>query len=125
MAKAWYKKWPEEYPKSLEPYYEGNVVDFLEGCAKKYPDRVACDFMGKQLTFGELYDLVNRFATALYDLGIRKGKTVALFLPNCPQFLIAYYAGLKIGAKMTMAAHDRMATPCQWVRRKPRLVMAA
>jgi len=103
MDKPWFKKWPKEYPKTLK-YYEGNVAEFLAGSAKKFPDRIVCDFMGKQLTYGELEDLVNRFATALANLGIKKGNTVALLFPNCPQFLISYYAALRIGARVTMCS---------------------
>ena len=101
--KPWFKKWPEEYPKSLK-YYEGNAAEFLTGSAKKFPNRVVCDFMGKQLTYGQLDGLVNRFATALHNLGIRKGDIVALLFPNCPQFLICYYAILRIGAIATMCS---------------------
>jgi hypothetical protein len=51
MEKVWYKRWPDVYPKSLN-YYEGNVVDFLEATAKRFPDRAALIFMGKAMTFG-------------------------------------------------------------------------
>ncbi len=39
-----------------------------------------------------------RFATALFQLGVRKGDRVALMLPNCPQFVVAFYGALRIGA---------------------------
>ncbi|MDD1778619.1 MAG: AMP-binding protein, partial [Candidatus Helarchaeota archaeon] len=103
MDKPWYKKWPKVYPKTLK-YYEGNVADMLAGTAKRYPNRVVCDFMGKKITYGELEDLVNRFATALTNLGVKKGDRVALLFPNCPQFLISYYAILRIGAIATMCS---------------------
>lgn len=103
MEKPWFKKWPKEYPKTMK-YYEGNVVEFVAGTAKKYPDRVVCDFMGYQMTYGELMDSINRFATALHNLGVRKGDKIALLFPNCPQFLICYYAGLLIGATVTMCS---------------------
>lgn len=53
------------------------------------------------LTYGELKILVDRFATALSGLGIEKGGRFAIHLPNMPQFAIAYYAALKIGAVFT------------------------
>ena len=55
-------------------------------------------FQGTQLSYSDLEALVNRFAEALQDLGIRKGDRVALYLPNIPQFIIAYYGALRIGA---------------------------
>jgi long-chain acyl-CoA synthetase len=103
MEKAWFKLWPEVYPKSLK-YYEGNIADFLEASADRFPERAAFIFMGKTLTFGELWDQSLRLAAALADLGVQKGDRVALFLPNCPQFAVAYYAALKIGAVVTMCS---------------------
>jgi len=103
MEKVWYKRWPDVYPKSLT-YYEGNVMDFLEATAKRFPDRAALIFMGKNMTFGELLDQSRRLAAALAGLGVRKGDRVALFMPNCPQFAVSYYAVLKIGAILTMCS---------------------
>lgn len=93
MEKLWFKLWPEVYPKSLK-YYEGNVVDFMEASAKRFPERPALIFMGKTMSFRELRDQSLRLATALADLGVKQGDRVALFMPNCPQFAVSYYAVL-------------------------------
>lgn len=53
------------------------------------------------MTFGELKTLSDRFATALAAMGVQKGDRVAIHLPNCPQFAIAYYGALMIGAVFT------------------------
>ena len=58
-------------------------------------------FFGKEITYHELNNAVSRFANALYNMGIRKGDVVALYLPNIPQFVIAYYGALKAGATIT------------------------
>jgi long-chain acyl-CoA synthetase len=50
------------------------------------------------MSYRELDAAVDRFATALADLGVKKGDKVALFLPNMPQFVIAYYGAIRIGA---------------------------
>ena len=42
-------------------------------------------------------EMTDRLAAGLYHLGVRKGDRVGLFIPNTPQFVIAYYAILKIG----------------------------
>jgi long-chain acyl-CoA synthetase len=42
--------------------------------------------------------LIDRFATALYDLGVRQNDKVMLYIPNCPQFLIGYFDAQRIGA---------------------------
>jgi long-chain acyl-CoA synthetase len=103
MEQPWEKSWPEAYPKSLT-YYEGSIVDFLEASAGKFPDRPALIFMEKSMTYRELLDKTLRLATALSALGVKKGDRVALFMPNCPQFVIAYYGVLKIGAILTMCS---------------------
>lgn len=95
-----FKAWPKEWPKSLN-YPEIPVYDFLDQSAARAPNRVSIIFGGMELTFSELKDLSDRFATALAAMGIKKGDRVAIHLPNCPQFAIAYYGLLKIGAIFT------------------------
>ena len=73
----------------------------LERTAASYPERVASIFLGARLTYRALNAAANRFAHALLGLGIRRGDRVALMLPNCPQFLIAFYGALKAGAVVT------------------------
>jgi len=74
---------------------------FLDETAKRVPNRIAIHFGGMVLTYGELKALADRFATALAGLSIQKGERFAIHLPNMPQFAIAYYAIMKIGAVFT------------------------
>jgi long-chain acyl-CoA synthetase len=62
------------------------------------PDKPAMDFMGSTITFLELRDQVVRMANALAGIGLGKGDRVVLCLPNCPQYMITYYAVLLNGA---------------------------
>lgn len=103
MERPWFRHWPKAYPKTLR-YYEGGITDFLEASARRFPHRKALIFMGKALTYGDLLDRSLRLAKALHELGVRKGDRVALFMPNCPQFAVSYYAVLKIGATVTMCS---------------------
>lgn len=73
----------------------------LEQTAERYPERVATIFFGAQLTYRALNAAANRFAHALLSFGLKRGDRVALMLPNCPQFLIAFYGTLKAGAVVT------------------------
>lgn len=98
--KPWYKFWPSEVPKHIE-YPSIPLSDFLENTARNYPDQPAVVYFDRQLTYKQLNDATNKFATALADMGIKKGDRVALFLPNFPQFVISYYGALKIGAVET------------------------
>jgi long-chain acyl-CoA synthetase len=99
MAKN-FKAWPEGWPRSLN-YPDIPVFGFLDQTAARVPNRLAIIFGGMELTYGELKQLSDRFASALDSLGIKKGDRVAIHLPNCPQFAIAYYAVLRLGGIFT------------------------
>ena len=55
----------------------------LRNAARKFPENSATVFYGARISYKELDTLTDRFATALQDLGVRKGDRVAIFLPNC------------------------------------------
>lgn len=99
------KPWLESYQigpfkleHSMAPYPEMNVYKFLEDTTEKFPDIVACEYSGEEMKYPELKDKVDRLASALVALGVKKGDTVATVLPSCPEFIIADYAAMKIGA---------------------------
>ncbi len=77
-----------------------SMVDVFESTRAKRPDETAFDFMGNGTTYTweELGQQIDKFACGLQKEGIQRGDKVGIFLPNCPYFLIAYYAILKIGA---------------------------
>ena len=101
MEKPWLKFYDEGVPHTLD-YPEVPLHWFLEESARKYPDSIATVLPGKfgdtKLTYSELDQLANRLANALVDMGVEKGDRVGLYMPNCPQFVIAYAAILKAGA---------------------------
>jgi long-chain acyl-CoA synthetase len=78
----------------------------LERTAREHPETVATQFGGAvaghcidaSMTYRNVDDLANRFAAGLQHLGVRKGDRVALVLPNCPQFVYAFFGALKAGA---------------------------
>ncbi|MFX0059796.1 MAG: long-chain fatty acid--CoA ligase [Candidatus Heimdallarchaeota archaeon] len=78
-----------------------SLVDIFEKGAKDYGDKVSTVYYGREFTFKELDNLTRRFAKALVNEGVKKGDVVALWLPNCPQFSICYFAILSIGASLT------------------------
>jgi long-chain acyl-CoA synthetase len=92
-----YKCWPPGVFKHLS-YPEVPVFEFLRSSARQWPERNALIFGGMEMTYRELDDLSDRFATALADMGVKKGDRVGLHLPNCAQFAIAYFGLLKAGA---------------------------
>ncbi|MBU3917639.1 AMP-binding protein, partial [bacterium] len=96
MAKN-FSAWPAKWPRS-QYYPEKPIFSILEQTAKRAPNRIALIFGGMEITYSELKTLAERFASALVDLGVKKGDRVSIHLINCPQFAIAYYAVMKIGA---------------------------
>jgi long-chain acyl-CoA synthetase len=99
MAKN-FKAWPKNFPRSQ--YYPNRPVFYLlEQTVRRVPNRLALIFAGSEITYSELKDLAERFASALTDLGVGKGDRVAIHLVNCPQFAIAYYGIMRIGAVFT------------------------
>ena len=100
MSKPWLKYYPEDVPHSVE-VSETSVPDVFDKMADKYRSKAALIFYGKKIHYGELKELTDRFAAALHALGVAKGDTVALYLLNCPQYVIAYLGSLKVGAKVT------------------------
>jgi long-chain acyl-CoA synthetase len=95
--KPWFKFWPEDVPRNLD-YPEVPLSELLKKTAEKYPDKTAIMYFDKPMTYHELDLAVDKFATALADLGVRKGDKVALFLANMPQFVIAYYGAIRVSA---------------------------
>lgn len=81
----------------------------LEAIVHKYPTNTAINFVlkyllggrftvGGKMTYLKFQELVDRFATALYQLGVRKGERVAIMLPNSPHFVITFFAAMRLGA---------------------------
>ena len=99
----WFRHYEEGVPRTI-PYPEITLPEALDQTVARFPDRVALRFFldarlpAPTLTYRQLQDQTLRFATALFQLGVRKGDRVALMLPNCPQFVIAFYGAMRIGA---------------------------
>jgi long-chain acyl-CoA synthetase len=74
------------------------LYEILRIAALEVPDRPATAFLGAHLTYGEIKGQADRFAQALRNLDIKKGDRVGIMLPNCPQYLIAAFAILQLGA---------------------------
>lgn len=109
MDRIWYKHYESGVPPTLT-YPQAPLYKLLDDSAAEYPDRAAIIFgavahklpgqplMDASMSYRDLRDAVNRFANALVKLGVKKGDRVAIYLPNCPQFAIAFYGTLKAGA---------------------------
>ena len=99
----WFRRYEEGVPRTVA-YPEITLPEALDRTVARFPDRVALRFFldarlpAPALTYRQLQDQTLRFATALFQLGVRKGDRVALMLPNSPQMVVAFYGALRIGA---------------------------
>jgi long-chain acyl-CoA synthetase len=78
-----------------------SVNEAFDEATVKWKDRTAIIFYGKKISYGELREKVDRFATALSRLGVKKGERVAFLLLNSPEHIIAFYGAVKLGAVIT------------------------
>ena len=95
------RRWLDSYPPGVPETYDYPLVPltrFLDDAAQDFPHTEAVEFLGYSLSYRELRDQVDRLATALHNLGVRKGDRVGIVLPNCPQHVIAVFAILRLGA---------------------------
>ncbi len=99
--KPWLANYEKGVPAELN-YEEACLPEFLDRAAARYPDNSALIFQGYKVSYRQLKDMVDRFATALYDFGIKKGDSVAILLPNVIPCVASYYAILKIGGIAVM-----------------------
>ncbi|MGI8538340.1 MAG: long-chain-fatty-acid--CoA ligase [Rubrobacteraceae bacterium] len=96
-GKPWLKQYADYVPKEL-PLPEKSMADLFEDSAKRVPDTDAIRYFDETISFSELDDLANRFATVLAGRSVEKGDRVAVYLQNNPQFLVALYGAWKRGA---------------------------
>jgi long-chain acyl-CoA synthetase len=75
-----------------------NIAQNIERSRRFFADKPALIFEGRPYSYRELDEMVNRLANGLSGLGVQRGDRLALFLPNIPEFVIAYLAGQKLGA---------------------------
>jgi long-chain acyl-CoA synthetase len=95
------RPWLRHYDYWVRPhmtYPERPLGDILAVTAVHRPDRPATHFLGAELTFLDLKRRSDALAASLADLGIAKGDRVGIMLPNCPQYIIAAFAVLRLGA---------------------------
>ena len=96
--KRWFKKWwPEGVPFNTN-FEEKTINELLDEQVEKYSKENYIWFLNAWITYKQFQNYVKSFATALNNLGIKKGDVIALFTPNCPQYIVAYYAITRIGA---------------------------
>lgn len=98
LKKKWEQTvWPDVVPRVPE-LPDRPIFAEIRNQASLRPEKTAINFYGNEISYRMLDTLSDRFANALADLGVVKGERVGIYLENCPQFVIAFYAILKLGA---------------------------
>jgi len=98
MSQPWISRYPKGIPPQLGPYEYDSLIELFEVAASKYPNRIAFENFGKQITFGEVDRLSTAFAAYLQqELGLKKGDRMAIQMPNLIQFPIAFMGSIKAG----------------------------
>lgn len=96
----WQRHYDYNMPTTIR-YPHITIPEFLQIPANVLPDKAAVLYEGAELSFFELRNHALSMANALEELGVKKGDRVGIHLPNCPQYLVAYYASLMLGAIIT------------------------
>ena len=99
--RIWHRSYDSGVPPDIE-FEEIPLPQVLERSARAHGDAPAVIFLNCRLTYRQLKEEVDRFATALAGLGVTRDTRVAIQLPNLPQAVIAYYATLSLGAQAVM-----------------------
>ncbi len=108
--RPWVKNYDKGVPATIE-YPSGPLFQFLEQSAQKYPDRACTIFKGAVMTYKEINEVTDHIAGALAAMGVKKGDRVGIFMPNTPQFVMAYFGILKAGG--VVVATNPLYTPAE------------
>lgn len=99
--KVWVNAYEPGVPEIID-FEAVSIPGYLERSARDFPEKTALVFEGYKITFVELNDMVDTFAGVLRRLGVKKGDSVSILLPNLIPCVVAYYAILKTGAVAVM-----------------------
>ena len=99
-AKPWLKHYDKGVPAHID-YPEMNVYELLERTVDEFGSKTGIWFLKNKISYKKFKDITDRLATALVNLGIKKGDVVAMMIPNFPQFLFSFYGILKAGGVVT------------------------
>ena len=101
LKAPWLSSKDEEVPATLT-YSTLSMCGKVEEIAKKYPDYIAYEFMGRSTTYAQMWEKIVACAKSLKAVGIREGDRVTICMPNAPQTVAMFYAVNMVGAIANM-----------------------
>ncbi len=96
-SKPWLKSYPEGVPHEVDISGYSSLLEMFEEAFARYPNRNACEFLGKFMTYRDLDRHSKSFAAYLQSLGLEPGSRVAIMLPNVLQFQVSMLGILRAG----------------------------
>jgi long-chain acyl-CoA synthetase len=96
MERPWLRFYEDGVPPNIE-YPRIPLYQVLDDTAREFPSLDAVIFQGRGIKYRELAGWTRDLASGLHQIGVKRGQRVAIMLPNCPQYIVAYYAILKLG----------------------------
>ncbi|MDQ1526175.1 MAG: long-chain acyl-CoA synthetase [Microbacteriaceae bacterium] len=106
--RPWLASYAPDVPHDID-LPTGSLFDLLDTSVSTFGGGVALEFFGSTTSYRELGEQVDRAAEGLRSLGVKKGDTVAIVLPNAPQHIVAFYAVLRLGG--IVVEHNPLYTP--------------
>ncbi len=107
--------WLEHYPPGVDWHTDltpAPLYQLLDSAVDRFPDNNCIDFLDRKFSFSQIGAMVDRAARGFQDLGVGPGIKVGLFLPNCPQFVVSYYAILNAAKSRNCAVVGDAVTVC-------------
>lgn len=95
------RPWLKSYPADInwdQPFTAFPFYEIIERAAASYGEATYLDFMGQEFSFLDIEKASNCLAKGLQKIGVKKGDKIGVLMPNCPQFVIAFFGVLKAGA---------------------------
>jgi long-chain acyl-CoA synthetase len=102
-ARVWLERYPPKVPRTLD-LPDQSLPDLLYDTVRQYPDRAAIIYYGKRWTYAQLWEATGRVAANLQRDGLRPGDRLALHVPNCPAYPIAFFGALRAGLTVVQAS---------------------
>lgn len=97
------KLWEKDYPEGVtweQEFHPTGLPEFFDATVARWGDKPCIDFMDKVYSYRQVGELVAKAARGFQELGVGPGVHVGLFLPNCPQYIIAFFGILKAGGRV-------------------------
>lgn len=107
-TRPWISSYAEGVPDDID-LPTGSLSDLIAASVTEFGEKTALEFFGRETSYVELGDQIDRAAEGLRRLGVRSGDPIALIMPNCPQHVVAFYAILRLGA--IVIEHNPLYTP--------------